>query len=157
LEDNSEMTPEIERVELAYIDPAQPDRTLLNVVEAEQEADERGLPRPGVADRGDRLARRDGEADVPEYPVFVFIDEPNPIEFNGRDSVGRGSGPVGSQDVGRRIQEFKDALRGSHCGLQDVVLLAQVLNGTEEAQAVLEERDHHPERERARLNSKPAP
>ncbi len=47
----------------------------------------------------------------------------------------------------------EDAMRR----LQDVVLLAQVLNRPEEAQPVLQERHHHPQRQRAALCTRKPP
>ncbi len=45
----------------------------------------------------------------------------------------------GRHDLGRRVQQFEDALAGGHRRLQDVVLLAEVLDGAEEALRVLHE------------------
>src|SRR3954469_11375203 len=45
------------------------------------------------------------------------------------------------------VEQFKNALTGRHRRLEDVVLLAQILNGPEEALGVLDEADEHTNRD----------
>ncbi len=45
----------------------------------------------------------------------------------------------GRSDLGRRVQQFEDAFAGRHRRLQNVVLLAEILNRPEEALRVLDE------------------
>jgi len=59
-------------------------------------------------------------------------------------------------DAGRRIQQLEDAFGGGHGPLQNVVLLAEILDGTEEAQPVLQERHHHAQRQGAALDAEAA-
>ncbi len=92
----------------------------------------------------------DGEADVAQHPVLAFIGEPDVVEFDGGDAAGAARGDSGGSTIRLGIEQLEDALGGRHGALQDVVLLAQVLDGPEEAQAVLQKRDHHAERERSR-------
>ena len=60
----------------------------LDVVEAEEQRDQRGFSGAGVADDGDGLAGGDAERDVPEDPVvfggfgFVGVAEPDIAEFD---------------------------------------------------------------------------
>ena len=51
----------------------------------------------------------------------------------------------GRDDLGLIVEELEDALGGSHGGLQDVVLFAEVLDGAEEALRVLNEGDEDAE------------
>ena len=51
------MAAQLQRVEIAHVDAADPDAAPLHVVEAQQQADERGLAGAGVAHHGDGLAR----------------------------------------------------------------------------------------------------
>ena len=60
--------------------------------------------------------------------------EPSPaIGMSGRDDRRFG------------VEQLEDALAGGHGGLQDVVLVAEVLDGAEEALRVLDEGDQHAE------------
>ena len=54
-------------------------------------------------------------------------------------------GWAGETMVGLGVEELEDALAGGHGGLQDVVLLAEVLDGPEEALRVLDEADEDAE------------
>ena len=58
-------------------------------------------------------------------------------------SPSRGCG--GRDNFRLRIEQLEDALAGGHRGLQNVVLVAQVLDGPEEALRILDERDQHAE------------
>ena len=53
------------------------------------------------------------------------------------------------RDVNLCIQQLEHALARRHRRLQDVVLLAQILNRTEEPLRILHERDQHAERRHA--------
>ncbi len=72
------------------------------------------------------------------------------VEFDGGDGGRGGRGDSRRQHVRLGIEQLEDALGGRHGALQDVVLLAEVLNGPEEAQAVLQEGHHHAQREARR-------
>ena len=61
-----------------------------------------------------------------------------------------GHGMRGAHDLRRGIHELEDALAGGHGGLQDVVLVAQILNGPPEAQRELREHDEHADGDRGR-------
>src|SRR5205814_7112632 len=62
LEDDADMLANAGLAELTQVVAVQEDAALLNVVEARDEADDRGLPRPGRADDGDALRSGDLEA-----------------------------------------------------------------------------------------------
>ena len=53
-------------------------------------------------------------------------------------------------DLRRGIEQLEDALAGGHGRLQDVVLVAQVLNGPPEALRVLDEHGEHADGDRRR-------
>ena len=65
------MAPQILQVDAANVDAVQQDLAALNVVEAQQQRDERGLARAGVADDRDGLPGLDAERDIAENPVFI--------------------------------------------------------------------------------------
>jgi len=52
-----------------------------------------------------------------------------------------GDGKSGSDDFGSGVEELEDALGGGHGGLQDVVFVAEILDGAEETLRVLDEGD----------------
>ena len=54
---------------------------------------------------------------------------------------------AGETISGSVSMQLEDALAGGHGRLQDVVFLAQILNGAEEALRVLDEGDEHAERD----------
>ncbi len=65
-------------------------------------------------------------------------------EFDAARTVSGYGG--GRRDDGRfGVEQFEDPLAGRHRRLQDVVLVAEVLDGTEEALRVLDEGDQHAE------------
>ena len=71
-------------------------------------------------------------------------------------AVGAGCGAAGGRMVGLRVEQLEDALGRRHGALQDVVLLAEVLNRPEESQAVLQERHQHAERQSAAFDAQAA-
>ena len=136
-----------------------------DVVEAHHQAGEGGFACAGVADDGDGLAGLDGEGDVFENPLDVgemrqvcasgwrrrrdataaccsgvefLIGEPDVAEFDAVDAVAR-DGMGGLDDLRRGVEQLEDALAGGHGGLQDVVFVAEVLDGPPEALRVLDE------------------
>ena len=64
--------PQIAQVHVANIDAIDADGALLHIIETQQQRDDRGLARAGVADDRDRLARLDGERHIAQHPV-VFL------------------------------------------------------------------------------------
>ena len=54
-----------------------------------------------------------------------------------------------AHNLRRRVQQFENALAGRHGGLQDVVLVAQVLDGPPEALRVLDEHGQHADGDRS--------
>src|ERR1035441_10242993 len=80
---------------------------------------------------------------VQVFTLFVgegLVSEPDVAELYGAGAVA-GDGIGGRDDDGRGVDELEDAFGGSHGRLQDVVFLAEVLNGAEEALRVLDETD----------------
>ncbi len=84
LQHHAEIAAQIFDIEIADIDAADAYAAALDLVESQQQAGERGLPRPGVSHHGDGLARLDAEAHIGDHPVFIFVREPDAIEFDGR-------------------------------------------------------------------------
>ena len=146
------LPPQLQRIELANVHAADADRALLHIVEAQQQADERGLARAGVAHDGDGLARLDAEADVAQHPVFVLVGEPDVVEFDARAAAsGTARGAAGGRISAGVSSSLKMRSDDAMARLQDVVLLAQILNRAEEAQPILQKRHHHAQRQRRLL------
>ena len=59
------------------------------------------------------------------------------------------TGCAGETIVGLGVEQLEDALAGGHGCLQDVVFVAEVLDGAEEALRVLDEGDEDAEGDRA--------
>ena len=77
-------------IELADVDAVDQDAAALDVVEAQQQADDRGLAGPGGADDADALAGRDLERDVAEDPVARrCVGEPHVLEDDVAARAGR--------------------------------------------------------------------
>ena len=147
LQHHAEIAAQIVEIEIADVDAADADGSALDVVEAQQQAGERGLARAGVAHHGDGLARLDAEADVARAPSLRLCRRTR----RGRTRRPRAPPETAWRWAGdwishRRVQQLEDALGGRHGRLQDVVLLAQILNGPEESHAVLEKGHQHAER-----------
>ena len=107
-----------------------------------------------MADDGDGFAGLDPKADVVQHPVFVFVREPDVVEFDGGGCARNRPGLGWRLNVRRCVEQFEDTLGGGHGRLQDVVLVAQVLNRAEESQSILEESNQHAQRDRAAADAK---
>ena len=53
----------------AHVDAVHEDPSALRIVEAQQQIDDRGLPRPGVADQCERSSRLDFKAHALQHPL----------------------------------------------------------------------------------------
>src|SRR5260221_12078958 len=82
LQHDAETAAQLQRIDAAYIDAAYANAALPDVIEAQEQADERGLAGARVAYHGHRFARLDAEADVAKHPVLVFIGEPDAVELD---------------------------------------------------------------------------
>ena len=67
------------------------------------------------------------------------------VELDASGAFGNLSASAGETISAWRVEQLEDALAGGHRRLQDVVLLAQVLDGAEEALRVLHEGHQHAE------------
>jgi len=75
--------------------------------------------------------------------VEFLIGEPDVAELDAAEPS-PAAGEAGETIVGSVSRQLEHALAGSHCRLQDVVFVAEVLDGTEEALRVLDEGDSTP-------------
>ena len=159
LQNYGEVAAQRGEIEFAEIDAIEADGSGGDVVEAHHQAGQGGFAGAGVTDDGDGLAGLDGEGDVFQDPLdvgesgeflrafgrigdavdefFLFrsqllVGEPDVMELDAVRSVA-GAGIGGADDFRRGIEQLEDAFAGGHGGLQDVVLVAQVLDGTPEA------------------------
>src|SRR5262249_36055243 len=73
-----------------------------------------------------------------QVSLKLAVGEPDMVELNAACACGC-AWLIRRCDVDRRIEQFEDAFARSHGGLQDVVLVAQVLDGTEKALRILHE------------------
>ena len=106
-----------------------------------------------MSDDGQRFSRFNREANVVQHPLFILIGEPDIAKLNAqgpRRVPGHGSRPT--HRLGRQagnlagclflrgsIQQSENSLATRHCGLQNVVFLAQVLDRPEDARPILQE------------------
>src|SRR5689334_3842043 len=72
----------------------------------------------------------------------LAISKPDMIKLDVAQAGG-GTRLFRRGDLNRRIQQLEDALAGRHGPLQNVVFVAQVLNGTEEALRILHKSHKH--------------
>ena len=158
LQDDGEVLAESGQVVLAQVDAVQKNLSGGHIVEAHHQAGEGGFSGAGVADDGDGLAGLDSEGNIFENPfdagkhlrcgwrffkslvdggLLLFreclIGEPDVAKLNSVAAIA-GEGRGGRDNLRLGIQEFKYALAGGHGRLQDVVLVAHVLDGPPEAQ-----------------------
>ena len=78
----------------------------------------------------------------------LLIGKPDVAEFDAVGAVARAR-MRGAHNFRLGIEQLEDALAGGHGGLQDVVLVAQVLNGPPEALRVHVEHGQHADGDRA--------
>src|SRR4029077_13228098 len=167
LQDHAKAAAQVVQVHLADIDAVNAYSAFLDIVKAHEQRDDGGLPRAGMADDSHGFTRLDDKGDVAQDPVESFcltgavpvaagfrhrliavcafklaVGEPDVVELNPSDAL-RLARLRRRGDLHRRIQQFEDTLAGRHGRLQDVVLVAQILYGAEEALRVLHERGQH--------------
>src|ERR1700675_3771618 len=71
LKDDTELAPQIVHVVSANVHSIEKDFASLDMIETQQELDKSGFSSAGVADDGERLARRDAERYIAQHPIFV--------------------------------------------------------------------------------------
>ncbi len=74
LQHDAELLAQLVHVVAANVHAIEQNLSALNFVEAQQELNERGLSRAGVADDGQGLSGRDVEGNVAQHPVFILRD-----------------------------------------------------------------------------------
>jgi hypothetical protein len=132
----------------------------MRLVEAEQQVDDRRLPRPGVSDEGHRLTRPRREAHAAQHPrrsiAPLTVVEPYVLERDRDPLVGLKRARVRVRQHlrrrragGLRVEQQEDPLRRGHRLLQRVELVGQVLQRLVESPQELEERRHHAHAQRA--------
>jgi len=89
----------------------------LDIVEAEEERDERGLACASVADDSEGLARFDAERDVAENPIVFAgigngaVAEPDIAKFDFAAGVFEANGVGRRRDVGGLIEQLEKCAR----------------------------------------------
>src|SRR5205823_6673064 len=87
LQHDAELAAQILQLDEANVFSVEKNLAALNVVEPEQQGNERGLASTGVADDGEGLTRFDAERDIAQDPIFVrglgniSVAEPDVAEF----------------------------------------------------------------------------
>ena len=147
---------QILQIQFADIDAVEQDLAALNIVEAQQQLNDRGLARAGVADNRERLARLDAEGNIAQHPVFVLwiraavIGEPDIAEFDFAARrrqcvrVSRGETIVTGSSSSLKMR--------SEAAMADCRMLnfsLKILNRPEEALRVLHEGDQHADLQRS--------
>src|SRR3990172_1749294 len=163
LEDQGEQPAELLPRKLPDLPPEQVDLPSSDLVEPEEQGEDRCLPRARrphdrtglslLEDEGDPAQDRRPLQPLGEpVPLGFGVREPDVPEFDRgdggasrRDACRRGTGgrgrvvPVLGGEV--RVQDLEDPLGRGQRGLQDVVLVAHVLDGVVELLGILEERN----------------
>ena len=111
LQHEPEQRPERAELQLADVDAVDEDPPAADVVEPQQQVDDRRLARSGGADDADALARLDTERDVAQHAVLAVVREPDVLEL---DSIRRGAGSAVRDGYGgaesmadRRVEHVK--------------------------------------------------
>src|SRR3989441_717231 len=146
LEHHADVPAHVALPQLTDVHAVEEDAPLLDVVEARDEADDRGLPRPGRADDGHALARGDREVHVPEHPVTLVVREAHVLEAHLATDVRELPRVRRGDDRRPRIEEPGHPLPRGPPPPPDVVLLPQVAGPAEETLQELPESAQRAER-----------
>ena len=127
--------------DLPDVDAVDQDLTLLELVVAADEGQDRALAGAGRANEGYRLAGVNVEGDALQHPLAGDIAEPDVAELDlalhlvQLDSVGS------VHQFRLNVHDGEHLFRGGQCRLQPVELLGQILDGGEKLGNVHVERD----------------
>src|SRR3989442_6369692 len=149
LEHDADVPAHVALPQLADVNAVEEDAPLLHVVEARDEADDRGLPRPGGADDRYALARGDREVHLAEHPVALVVREAHVVEAHLAADVRELPRVRWADDRRGRVEQPEHGLRRRHGRLHDVVLLRQIEDRAEELLEELPEGEQRPDRHRA--------
>jgi hypothetical protein len=147
LEHHAEGTAHLVAGEVAVVDAVEQDAPGVDLVEAHEQVDDRGLARAGRSDDGDRLARRDVEREVLDERLVGLVGEEHVLERDAARSVRRRGrlerrGKIGRLLVG--VEELEDALGRGEARLEHVHLAGDLGDRHRELARVLDERRHGP-------------
>src|SRR5690606_3676682 len=73
LEHQADVVAQLRQAHPPDVDAVDEDLAALDVIEAQEQVDDRRLARPRRPDDGHRLPRRHRKRDVPQYPFFFFF------------------------------------------------------------------------------------
>jgi len=110
LQHDADVAAHVGLAHVADVHAVEEDPALLHVVEARDEADDRGLPRPGRTDDRDALARGDLEVHIAQHPFALVVREGDVVERDLAAHVRQLDGPLRVQDGGVRVEETEHAL-----------------------------------------------
>ena len=96
------------------VDAVDEDGSLLRLVETQDQADNRRLPRPRRSDQGDTLARGGGEGDLPQHVLAVSVVEGNVLEHDCAFERRRFDGVRAILDLRLGVEDLGDAIRAGH-------------------------------------------
>ena len=111
LQHDAELAAQVVQIYFANVDAVEQNLAALNVVEAQQQLNDRGLAGAGVADDGERLAGFDAEGNVAQDPIFVLgcraavIGEPDVAEFDFAARSVKGVRLLGFGDGERLVEQ----------------------------------------------------
>ncbi len=131
-------------------------RPRIQLVEAQDEVDQRRLARTGRADDGDGVARLGDQRQVLDQRLVRLVAERHVLELDPPAALGRQLriGRVGS--LLRGVEQVEDPLGRRHAGLQQVRHRGDLGQRLGELARVLDERLHVAERQRAGRDPQPA-
>src|SRR4051794_12671576 len=118
------MAAQVAQIKGTHVDAPDSNRTALDIIKAKQQIHQRCLACTSVANNCDGLRRVNTEADVLQYPFLVVVSKPDMIELDIDGSSRKGRERFRRNDARPGIQQFEDALRGSHRALENVVFFA---------------------------------
>ena len=149
LQHEAEQSAHVGEIQFADVDAVDRNAAARDVVEPQQQIDQRRLAGPGGADNADALARPNLEADVPQHEVVVVVRKPDMVEDDVRPAgAGRRAGAAGDSTAtgsssSLKIRSDEAIAACSMLNFSDMSLI-----GRKKRCEVLKERDQRAEGQR---------
>ena len=110
LADDADLPPNRFQPHLPQIHAVDQNASLIHVIEAGDQVDERGFARAGRPDNRDDLARRDVQTDVVQHGMIGIVAECDALELHRARHLPDSDGVWRVRDFGARIQRLEHAL-----------------------------------------------
>ena len=138
LQDGAELTAQIGRVHLPYIDAADADGSTLRPIKPQQKIAYGCFARARVPNDRQHFTGANMEADIVQHPAVSFVSKPYILECD-IEAAGLCLGTRLQVRWSFRVKKSEDLFGGDDAGLQDAVPLADLLDGTQEFGSILQE------------------